>query len=286
MEVNNLATEDSVDQLLPNVADGKIEGRGFGWSIRPILAGLGVFAIAAVVINSRQAVDLGTMDVDGLQELREWLPWKEGEGRKKEFFLNADNRAGSSWGDKNKQVCIDVPKWGCPDASYDSFACAMPSLSSWSSSSDGHVKDRTAQCNSNANCAGYAGWDDGYAWRKVWTMKLGKTRLTEHKSWKTCLKKRIKCGNGYAEYRQSQPSWCHATYSPMALTSGEASIKSKCDADPGCTGYTHMTDQDKVYLLNNHATRTVRGMALAYNKWWKCCMKIEGMQQDWHNWCW
>jgi len=288
MEVNNLATEDVVDQLLPKVADEKIEGRRFGCSARPILAGLGVCAMVAVVINYRPGDDLGIVDAGGLQELAEWLPWKEGEGKEKKFYLNADNRAGS-WGTpKNYQACVALPQWTCNHEVYDKFPCAAPSLSSWSMSSAGWYKDRQDQCNSNAACSGFAGWDDGAAWKKVWTMKAGKTRLTEKSVWTTCLKKRLKCGDGYTEYQSSMPSWCHSTYSPISLASGNAEkqVKEKCDADPGCTGYTHMTDQSNIYLVNNHAQRTERGHKLKRNKWWKSCMKIEGLNRNWHSWCW
>lgn len=289
MEVTNFATEDVVDQLLPTVADEKIVGRRFGCSARPILAGLGVFAMAAVVINSRQGDDLGIIDAGGLQVLMtDWEPWKEGEGKEKKYYLNADNAAGS-WGTpKNYQACVRLPQWRCNGFLYDFFPCAMPSLSSWWSSNDGAYQERQNQCNSNTGCSGYAGWNDGNVWKRVKTMKPGKTRLTEKAEWTSCLKKRIKCGDGYTEYSSSLPSWCHSTYSPISLDSGNAEeqVKEKCDADPGCTGYTHMTDQSVIYLVNNHAQRTKRGHAMKRNKWWKSCMKIEGLHRNWHSWCW
>jgi len=285
MEINSFSNEDSVEEFLPAVAEEKIAGRCFGWSARPILVGLGVVAMGVVAINSRHGVNLNMMDVGSFQELTEWQPWKEGEGKKKGFYLNADNPA--SWASKkNFQVCIHLPQWKCNIKVFDYFPCAMPSMSSWSMSSAGWHKDRQDQCIAG-NCAGIAGWDDGHAWRKVWTMKPGKTRLEEKKEWSTCLKKRIKCGDGYTEYKAAMPSWCHATYSPIPLSAGaEAQAKQKCDADEGCTGYTHMTDQGVIHLVNNHAQRTERGHKLVFNKWWKSCMKIAGLMDNWHTWCW
>lgn len=294
MEFNSLATEDAVDELLPCVADEKIQGRSSRWSARPILAGLCVFAVVVVVITFGKGSDLGTMDAEGLQELREWLPWKEGEGKKKQYYINADNPRASTWRRSDYQVCVKLPAWGCDTIAYDKFPCAMPSLDNWAISSAGFKRTRKEECDASPSCAGVAGWDDGREWKKVWTIQIGKTRLTEKKEWTSCLKKRIHCGDGYFEYKGAEPSWCHSTYSPIVLATGthlmqehtEQQVKAKCDADPGCTGYTHMTDQIKIYLVNNHARRTKKGHALSQNKWWKSCMKMEWMRTNWHTWCW
>lgn len=294
MELNNLATDDAVDDLLPHVADQKIEVRSSSWSARPMLAGLCVFAMVVVVIIFRQGSDMGTMDAEGLQELTEWLPWKEGEGKEKGFYMNADNMLSSDWRRKDYQACISLPRWRCDRTKYDFFPCAMPSLASWQTSSAGWMQTRKDECDASPSCTGIAGWDDKAEWKKVWTIQIGKSRLTEKKIWTTCLKKRIFCGDGYFEYNGAEASWCHSTYSPFTLITGthlmqdhtENQVKAACDADPGCTGYTHMTDQHKIFLVNNHALRTKRGHRLTRNKWWKTCMKIENLDMDWHTWCW
>jgi len=298
MELNNFSTEDAVDGLLPDGADEKIEGRSSVWSVRPILvAALCVFAMVAVVMNFGR-VDLGVMDAGGLQELttKEWRPWKEGEGKEKKYYIKADNARSKNWRPNNYQACsvMNVPRWRCDPWKYDSFPCTMPSQKSWSISSAGWSKTRKQECDANPACSGIAGWDDkGERNMHTWTIKPLMSRVTEKKTWQTCLKKRIKCGDGYFEYKGAWPSWCHSTYEPTLLTHGhllaahtEMQVKAKCDADPGCTGYTHMTDQMHIYLVNNHALRTKRGHALAQNKWWKSCMKKEHMRTNWHEWCW
>lgn len=290
MELNNLATEDAVDELLPYVADEKIQVQSSRWSARPILAGLCVFAMVIVVITYKQRVDLGTIDAEGLQELAESKPWKEGEGKPKKYYFKADHR-----GTVVPIVrCISVPRWFCDKRKYDYFPCAAPSSKSWSTSSAGSADTRMDACDSNQVCAGVAGYNDGHAMKKVYTIALALHKLGEKKDWATCLKKRIHCGDGYTEYLWGRPSWCHATYSPVPLLTGghlmqehtEQQVKKLCDADPGCTGYTHMTDSAVIYLVNNHATRTQNGYAMAYDKWWKSCMKHVGLHKNWHQWCW
>lgn len=290
MELNNLATEDAVDELLPYVADEKIQAQSSRWSARPILAGLCVIAMVIVVITLRQRVDLGTIDAEGLQELAEWKPWKEGEGKPKGYYLNADKRANMP----RPLVCISAPRWLCDRTKYDYFPCAAPSAKNWATSGAGSADERMDECKGNPVCAGVAGFNDGLAMKKVYTIGLALHHIGEKKDWATCLKKRIHCGDGYQQYLWAMPAWCHATYSPTPLITGghmmqehtEQQVKALCDADPGCMGYTHMTDQAVIYLVNNHARRTQNGYAMTYSKWWKSCMKHIGLHNHWHRWCW
>jgi len=297
MELNSLATEDAVDELLPYVADEKITGRSSSWNARPILAGFCVFAMVGAVITFTQRVDLGTIDAEGLQELmsEESKPWKEGEGKKKGWYDKADKDLGVNYRPPNWKACVgSLPASRCDSRKYDHFPCTAPSKGGWASSKGGLMHTRKHECDANPSCAGISGYDDSHNFNSYFTVQIGKSFLEEKSPWATCLKKRIACGDGYTEYQGAQPAWCHYAYSAITLLTGthllaehsEAQAKATCDADPGCTGYTHMTDQHQIYLVNNHALRTTNGHALIYNKFWKSCMKADDMNPKWHQWCW
>jgi len=291
MELNSLATEDTVE----SVADEKITGRSSSWSARPILAGFCVFAMVAVVITFTQSSDLGTINAEGLQELsEESKPWKEGEGKEKGFYDNADIDLGVNYRPPNWKLCVgSLPASRC-GWKYDHFPCTAPSKSGWASSKGGLQRTRMNECDASPSCAGISGYDDSFNYNSYFTVQIGKSSLEEKSPWATCLKKMLRCGDGYTEYHGAQPAWCHFSYSPITILTGthlmaeqsEQQAKAACDADPGCTGYTHMTDQIQIYLVNNHALRTTNGHALTSNKWWKSCMKTADLNTKWHSWCW
>lgn len=195
----------------------------------------------------------GRFDGDGFPPyLEENIP------SRKQFIDAVDGTHGF---DEKLFKCITDSGIRCNVREYMDANCVYPTPKNWKASKEfnGGIQTSSAACDLDPGCLGYTSYGNkltaGTPSYNFATKSLSFKQSSDGTGWHSCIhKKRLltTCEEGYVQYSTQQPAWCSWYYNSTAKgpNSGREAQK-KCEADPGCIGYSTGVFTSKVWLINN-----------------------------------